>query len=134
MQFSTNDLAKSDVNCLAMCLYQEARGEPETGKYWVGHVVLNRVKNKQFPNTVHGVVFQKSQFSWTIGNSNFTVKETAAWEKCVDIARELLSQHTNNTRQDPTGGALYFLSGGIRPSWSRKLRVTGTIGGHRFLA
>ena len=39
----------SDVNLLARCIYGEARGEPYIGQVAIGAVILNRVKNPNFP-------------------------------------------------------------------------------------
>ena len=47
-----------EVNCLALNIYHEARNQPFMGKLAVGFVTLNRVKSKEFPNTVCGVVKQ----------------------------------------------------------------------------
>ena len=48
----------SEVKCLATAIYFEARGEPEHGQLAVAQVVLNRVKNPAYPNTICGVVYQ----------------------------------------------------------------------------
>ena len=56
---STNS---NDLNLLARLIYGEARGEPYTGQVAVGAVVLNRVRNSSFPNTVSGVIYQRGAF------------------------------------------------------------------------
>lgn len=126
--FTKEMLKNDDINCLALCIYSEARGEPTEGQYWVGHVVLNRVKDKSFPNTIYGVVFQKFQFSWTINKNSFIVKEMNSWNNCVNIAKELI-----NGKPDETNNALYFLTTNLTTSWSKKLKVRKIIGNHKFL-
>jgi N-acetylmuramoyl-L-alanine amidase len=128
MIFTRTDLKTNPLNCLALCIYSEARGEPDSGKYWVGSVVLNRVADKRFPDTVFEVVFQKSQFSWTIGKLSFVVKEPIAWQKCLDIAKAIMDR-----KSDITDNALYFLTVNLNTSWSRKLKVRKIIGNHKFL-
>ena len=41
-----------EVECLALTVYFEARGEPDDGKRAVAHVVMNRVSDRRFPDTV----------------------------------------------------------------------------------
>ena len=48
----------SELKCLATAIYFEARGEPEEGQIAVAQVVLNRLKNPAYPNTICGVVYQ----------------------------------------------------------------------------
>ena len=48
----------SDLDCLALNIYFEARGEPLQGKLAVGHVVINRVGDEKFPANVCQVVLQ----------------------------------------------------------------------------
>ena len=44
---------------LARIIHAEAQGEPYEGKLGVGNVVLNRVSDKTFPNTIYGVIFDR---------------------------------------------------------------------------
>lgn len=48
----------SELDCLALNIYFEARGEPLQGKLAVGYVVINRVGDKEFPANVCQVVQQ----------------------------------------------------------------------------
>ncbi len=57
---------EDEVFWLARIIHAESRGEPLLGKIAVGDVVLNRVKSKEYPNTIYGVIFDKKygvQFS-----------------------------------------------------------------------
>jgi spore germination cell wall hydrolase CwlJ-like protein len=49
-----------ELRCLARNIFFESRGEPRAGKVAVGVVTLNRVEDPRFPNTVCGVVKQKT--------------------------------------------------------------------------
>ena len=42
--------SSNDVTVLAKMIHGEARGEPYIGKVAVGAVILNRVKDKKFPD------------------------------------------------------------------------------------
>ena len=54
---------EDDLYWLARIISAEAQGEPLKGQIAVGNVVLNRVANPVFPNSVHGVLAQRNQFS-----------------------------------------------------------------------
>jgi spore germination cell wall hydrolase CwlJ-like protein len=51
---------QSDLECLARNIYYEAGSEPEEGKVAVGLVTINRSNDERFPNTICGVVNQKT--------------------------------------------------------------------------
>jgi spore germination cell wall hydrolase CwlJ-like protein len=127
MVITKKEAKENEIKCLALCIYQEARGEPTIGKRWVGSVVINRVNHKTFPNSIYDVVFQKYQFSWTVsGGDSFTIKEEIAWKECVEIATDLLSKKSADTN------SLYFLSGTVSPKWVENVTFVKKIGGHRF--
>ena len=52
-----------DLELLAALIECEAGGEPYEGKLAVGSVVLNRVASSHFPNSVVGVIYQRSVFA-----------------------------------------------------------------------
>lgn len=56
-------LSEQDINLMANAVNGEARGEPYVGQVAVAAVILNRVKNPSFPNTVSGVIFQPGAFT-----------------------------------------------------------------------
>ena len=47
-----------EQKCLANAIYFEARGETLRGQAAVAQVVLNRVRNPAYPETICGVVYQ----------------------------------------------------------------------------
>lgn len=54
--------SEKDIKTMAAVCYLEA-GTHYKNCLAVANVVLNRVKSKGYPNTINGVVYQKSQFS-----------------------------------------------------------------------
>jgi spore germination cell wall hydrolase CwlJ-like protein len=52
-----------DIECLARNIYYEAGSESEEGKVAVGMVTLNRMNSGRYPDTVCGVVQQKTVLS-----------------------------------------------------------------------
>lgn len=53
----------TNVQLIARAINGEARGEPYEGQVAVGAVILNRVKDSRFPNTIPGVIYQKGAFT-----------------------------------------------------------------------
>lgn len=122
-QGSVNGYSSSDVYLLAKLVYSEARGEPYTGQVAVAAVVLNRVKNSAFPNTISGVIYQPYAFTAVSdGQINLTPNETAK-----SAARDAMNGW------DPTNGCLYYYNPAIATSkwiWSRP--IVTVIGRHNF--
>ncbi len=99
--------ASTDLQCLAKAIYFEARGESLTGQLAVGHVILNRVKHTQFPNTICEVIYQTKpncQFSWYCDGKPDTIPHSSSAELAQTLAKQLL----NNNVPDMTNGALFF--------------------------
>ena len=48
----------SDIQLMARAINGEARGEPYEGQVAVGAVILNRVKDSRFPNSISGVIYE----------------------------------------------------------------------------
>lgn len=113
-----------DLYWLSHIIHAESGNQPLAGKIAVGNVVLNRVADPAFPNTIYDVVFQKNQFTPTrTGTINLTPNEESviAAKLCLEGAVVL-----------PT--ALFFNH--IKSSsWAAKHKTyIATIGGHAFYA
>ena len=54
---------QDDLFWMSRVIYAESGNQPLEGRMAVGNVVLNRVANPIFPNTIHGVLAQRNQFS-----------------------------------------------------------------------
>jgi spore germination cell wall hydrolase CwlJ-like protein len=116
-----------DLNCMAEAIYHEARGESTRGQAAVAEVILNRAESRQFPSSVCGVINQPSQFSYTIGGRK-AIRNKAAYLRARDIARNALA----GAPRVLTGGATYFHTPAVRPSWSHRFQRTVQIGQHIF--
>ena len=76
---------------LAAIIYCEAAIEPIEGQYAVGSVVMNRVANEEFPDTIAGVLYQSRQFS-PVGSGRFALAlENGYYLECIDVARDVLN-------------------------------------------
>ena len=122
---ASNSGNTSDVQLLARAINGEARGEPYEGQVAVGAVILNRVKDSKFPNTIAGVIYQSGAFTAVAdGQINVPIEEGAT---VVKAARDALNGW------DPTDGAIYYFNPATATNkwiWSRPL--IKTIGKHRF--
>ena len=118
---------EDEVFWLARIIHAESGGEPMKGKIAVGNVILNRVRSKDYPNTIYGVIFDKRygvQFSPV---SNGTIYNTPSDESII-AAKICLEGYSVSTE------ILYFVNSKIAPnSWASKNRpYFDTIGNHAF--
>lgn len=120
---SSSGSSSNDLSLLSRVVYSEARGEPYVGQVAVAAIVLNRVSNSSFPNSVAGVVYQSGAFdAVSDGQINLTPDSTA---------RKAAQDAINGW--DPTYGCIYYFNPSTATSkwiWSRPQVVT--IGKHIF--
>jgi len=126
---------EEEIDCLALNIYFEARGEPIDGQIAVGHVVLNRVADSRYPNKICEVVKQggpkpkhKCQFSWWCDGRSDRPRDVKAWKESQELARVIFWGYS----EDPTGGALWYHADYTHPAWGRKLARGPKIGRHHF--
>lgn len=118
-------ITDKDIYLMAQVVYGESRGEPFQGKVAVASVILNRAKNKNFPNSIDGVVKQKGAFS-CVKNGTISVIPN---EECYNAVFEALKG------DDPTNHALYFYNPKIATcSWMKNTKKSNkkAIGQHVF--
>lgn len=125
-------LCEEDYDILLRIVEAEAGGEDEDGKLLVANVVLNRVNNDQFPDTVSEVVQQKSN-----GVTQFSPVATGRiWE--VSISEETVQAVQRALEgEDISRGALYFAARKYadkdRMRWfDENLTFLFSHGGHEF--
>ena len=128
---STNNVSKakststSDIQLMARAINGEARGEPYEGQVAVGAVILNRVKDSRFPNSISGVIYQPGAFTAVSdGQINAAISEGSTVYKAAQDAIN---------GWDPTSGCVYYFNPNTATNkwiWSRPL--VKKIGKHRF--
>lgn len=144
------------MNCLAINIYHEARGETVEGKFAVGHVTMNRVNSNRFPNSICKVVYQaelrtnwrgdkvpkrhRCQFSWYCdGKSDAIVLKTSegkvikynmeAWEQSLSVASNILKYEIYDT----TNGATHYFNDKLAdPYWAKAFVQVASIENHVF--
>jgi spore germination cell wall hydrolase CwlJ-like protein len=124
-----------EQNCLTAGIYFEARGEPVRGQAAVAQVILNRVKNPTYPNSICGVVYQnkewrnRCQFSFACDRIKDRVRDKKQWEVASYVARE-----TTHGRiwLSEVGSSTHYHATYVRPKWARTMHKMGRIGLHVF--
>ena len=98
-------LDKESIEILCRIVEAEAGTEDEKGRILVANVVMNRVESSRFPDTVKGVVFQKSgglyQFSPVANGRYYRVTVSEETRKAVEKVLR---------GKDESQGALYFVN------------------------
>ena len=119
----TYSATQSEIDLLARLVYGEARGESLEGQVAVAAVVLNRLHNTQFPNTVSAVVYENLAFTAVNDGQINLTPDTSAYT----AVRLALAGH------DPSLGSLYYWNPKTATSkwiWSRTVLIK--IGNHLF--
>lgn len=86
-------LTEDEIALIALCAMTEAEGESEYGQRLVIDVILNRVDDPHFPDTVYDVIYQKNQFSGMYGER---VKRCYVKDELVQLVREELMSRTDH--------------------------------------
>ncbi|KZL18825.1 Spore cortex-lytic enzyme precursor [Pseudovibrio axinellae] len=127
--------SKRDMRCLAEAIYFEARSEPRDGQIAVAQVVLNRLKNPAYPNTVCGVVYQNKgrknacQFSFACDGIPERVTEPGPWAKAKKIARQIVDGEVSIPAVD---ASTHYHATYVRPNWAPTMQRKKRIGKHIF--
>ena len=123
--------------CLATAIYFEARGEPMVGQVAVAQVIVNRVYDERFPDTVCDVVKQGEYYTW---NKSIPIKYRCQFSFWCDGKPEVMRDE--NAKQwaynvdeaaleglfyDTTSGATHYHADYVVPDWSKNSMFTKTV-------
>lgn len=119
-------VSEEDLLLLQKIVMAEAEGEPYQGKVAVANVVLNRLRSANFPDTIHDVIYQKSQFSPVANGRLKRVKPNADSIKAVNAALMGVKEVTDDT--------YFFLSLTLAQDLTvhHSRTLLKTIGNHTF--
>jgi spore germination cell wall hydrolase CwlJ-like protein len=129
------------VQCMALNVYYEARGSNLADKVAVADVVLNRVKDTRYPNTICEVVKQgkqypsgqmvrnKCQFSWYCDGKHDRPQDEDRWAEAQSIAWNMVEE---GKFRGITEGATHYHATYVNPRWAKTLQLVGRIGAHIF--
>lgn len=127
--------SKKQRRCLANGIYFEARGERVKGQQAVAQVILNRVKNPTYPNTICGVVYQNThmrnacQFSFACDGKRDKINSRKHWRTAVKVANDAVE---GRFWLRSVGSASHYHADYVWPRWRRKMRKMTKIGRHIF--
>ncbi|GKU76511.1 cell wall hydrolase [Paenibacillus sp. L3-i20] len=113
-----------DLSLLAKITQVESGNESYEGQLGVANVILNRVKDSRFPNSIEGVIYSGKQFPPAHNGMLDKSKPNAS---VLRAAKDALNGKNN------VGGAVYFFNPKVsKGSFWSDLDVIVTIGHHSF--
>jgi|TARA_B110000977_G_scaffold7711_1_gene10529 spore germination cell wall hydrolase CwlJ-like protein len=145
-----------ELYCLAQNIYFEAKSEPLAGQYAVADVVLNRVNDTRYPNTICEVVQEgpikeswktkqdttlsdderiyyprknRCQFSWYCDGKADNVRDSDAWRIAQEVAFRIVEE---KRMRGITEGATHYHADYVSPKWASKIQLVGSISTHIF--
>ncbi|MEP3048666.1 MAG: cell wall hydrolase [Roseibium sp.] len=124
-----------EQRCLAEAIYFEARGEEEEGQVAVAQVVLNRVKNPSYPNSICGVVYQnkhkrnRCQFSFACDGIKDRISAKGAWKTAQRLTKDVLNGKQYLKMVD---ASTHYHADYVNPRWAKSMSKRGKIGLHIF--
>lgn len=158
---SAINYTRTDLDVLSQTIWGEARGEGVQGMRAVAHVIMNRANHpSRWKDTIRGVSKEKAQFScWNPDDDNrkkmakmlefynYLARKPDGWQNWLKRfkqspdypefikyleARRVAAAVLQGQSSDPTGGALFYHTGAVSPTWARGQRVIARIGSHQF--
>jgi spore germination cell wall hydrolase CwlJ-like protein len=127
--------SEKELWCLATAIYFEARGESYRGQVAVAQVVLNRVKDHRYPDTICSVVFQNQsrrnscQFSFACDGIPETINDSKSWAQAQDIANRFTAGELYLTE---VADSTHYHATYVRPAWAPRMTKVTQIGLHVF--
>ena len=140
--------------CLAENIYFEARSDVIAGQAAVADVVINRMHDDRYPDTICEVVHDgpvreswktrqtedpndavyypikhRCQFSWYCDGKEEVINDRTAWIKAQYIAYQML--YADRFR-GITEGATHYHAHYVNPTWASRIQYIGVIGSHKF--
>lgn len=117
--------SKEDLMLLAKIIYVEAGHEPLEGQIAVGEVILNRVKDPRFPDTIKEVIYQPGQFPPALNGTLDGVKPS---DEAILAAQRAMAGESY------AKGALYFFNPDRQGDhFAKNFKYVTDIGNHQFV-
>ena len=131
-----NARSATEQKCLATAIYFEARGESVQGELAVAQVVINRLKNPAYPNTVCGVVYQNKdmrnacQFSFACDGIPDRITDATSWARAQMLAKRVLNE--DNWWNADVGSSTHYHANYVKPRWAKTMKKMQKVGHHIF--
>jgi len=114
--------SSSELDLLARLITAEADSEPYNAKVGVGAVVVNRIQDARFPNSISSVIYQKSN-----GYYQFTPVENG-WINRAASADAKKAAFDALHGSDPSNGALFYFDDSATNKWLWSKPIKAWIG------
>lgn len=102
-KYCANNYSADDVLWLSRIVHAESDGEPLKGQIAVANVVLNRVRDINYPNTIYGVIFDRNYGVQFQPVANGAIYNSPS-RKSVSAAKRAING------ENYVGNCLYFLN------------------------
>lgn len=147
-------ITEPEMQCLAMNIYHEARNDMLAGQFAVADVVLNRVNDARYPNTICDVIKEgpvkeswktkqtpdpndavyhpvrnRCQFSWYCDGKPDDIDDIDSWKQAQSVAYMIINR---NIMRGITEGSTHYHATYVSPKWAPTLYSIGRIGKHQF--
>ncbi|MEH6908294.1 MULTISPECIES: cell wall hydrolase [Neobacillus] len=122
-----SSITAAEKDLMARLVRAEAVGEPYAGKVAVATVILNRVSSPDFPNTVKGVIYERSN-----GYYAFTPVQNGTINRAADAASKKAVNEALAFKGQGNGSVFFYNPKTAVSKWIYSRPVTVTIGNHRF--
>jgi len=129
---SSNFVSNDDFECLSRTIYFEAGNQSYYGKIAVGSVVMNRVNDERYPDTICAVVKQHRQFSWYSDGKSDVPFDGPAWKNSVLAAKEVLCGCGKASGLFNDASVQYYHADYVNPKWAKKMKRVTKIDNHIF--
>ncbi|MBE4909581.1 cell wall hydrolase [Bacillus luteolus] len=117
-----------EKDLLARLVHAEAKGESYAGKVAVATVVFNRVAHPEFPNTIHGVITERTPS----GSFAFTPYATGSIKQPADAEAKRAVEEAIAFRGQGAGSIYFYNPAKITNKWILSRQTTIVIGNHVF--
>lgn len=122
------------VVCLAAAIYYEAGNQSVAGQMAVAEVILNRVDDERFPDTICGVINHDRgpsdidcEFSFMCDGKPESFGDKVLYNQATNVAVVAMDGVTN-----VVGDSLFYHATYVNPWWARKMEFRIQIGDHKF--
>tara|TARA_R110000851_G_scaffold17372_1_gene55174 strand:+ start:495 stop:1067 length:573 start_codon:yes stop_codon:yes gene_type:complete len=138
-------LTDEQSHCLAEAIYFEGGNQTIDGMTAIGQVIMNRVENKHFPDSICDVVHQgprnggpvtlhRCQFSYFCDGKGdtFPLNDTPGEVKSAKNAWAVAGRIMAGTEIDTTFGSDHYHANYATPPWSKVYSHVATVDAHLF--
>lgn len=143
LEQKTLETIQEEVECLAKNIYFETHARSLADSMAVSDVVMNRVEDDRYPDTICDVVYQgpkhangamkrhQCMFSWYCDGKSDNPRDKKSWERAVKYAVDF---YVDGQYRHITEGSTHYHAHYVNPYWTRSKDITkvARIGVHQF--